>query len=194
MPQQEKGSRPACALPYELNVMGDLSADKTFFLISMAEEIFYLKITAAGAPFIVYSYGKEFKTKNYAVSAGDQLFDKTLLTEFEDGNYDIRLIRPKWFLPVFKGNKNDPPLLIRFQYEDANWNEKAKAPNLPDDISMNFINPDMQNHYKIKIVDNTYHSFEPIIKDIPNVNESRLQQLSCLIRVPIPAGTTLAYS
>ena len=37
---------------------------------------------------------------------------------------------------------------------------------------MKFINPDLKNQQKIKIVDNAYHSFEPIIKNIPNVNES----------------------
>ncbi|MEP6466727.1 MAG: hypothetical protein ABJB05_10500, partial [Parafilimonas sp.] len=39
-------------------------------------------------------------------------------------------------------------------------------------ILMKFINPDLKNQYTIRITDNTYNSFKPIIKNIPNVNES----------------------
>ena len=171
MPQQEKGSRPACALPYELDAEGDLSADKSFFLISMVVGNLYFKDQSAGCPFTIYSYGTEFKTKNYAVSAGDQLFDKTFLTEFENDNYDIRLYGPNGFYRSYKGNKNDPRISISF-FKDSNYNVGKKTYELTGRILMKFINPDLKNQQKIKIVDNAYHSFEPIIKNIPNVNES----------------------
>ena len=171
MPQQEKGSRPACALPYELDVQGDLSADKTFFLISMVVGNLYFGNRAAGSPFIIYTHGKEFKTKNYAVSAGDQLFDKTLISDFENHNYDIRLYGPNGFFRSYKGNKNDPPVLINLQYEAADFSV-TKTHRLTGGIVVKFINPDLKNNYKIKLVDNSYNSFEPIIKDIPNVNAS----------------------
>src|SRR5450432_1840065 len=146
MPQQEKGSRPACALPYELNIQGDLSRDKSFFSISMAVGNLYFKDRSAGCPFIIYTYGKEFKTKNYAVSAGDQLFDKTLMSEFENDNYDIRLYGPNGFFRSYKGNKNDPSILISF-FEDSNYNPVAKNYELTGRILMKFINPDIQNGY-----------------------------------------------
>ncbi len=171
MPQQEKGSRPACALPYELDAEGDLSADKSFFLISMVAGNLYFKDQSAGCPFTIYSYGTEFKTKNYAVSAGDQLFDKTFLTEFENDNYDIRLYGPNGFYRSYKGNKNDPPISISF-FKDSNYNADKKTHELTGGILMKFINPDLKNQYKIKVVDNVYHSFGPIVKNIPNVNES----------------------
>ena len=123
---RKKASRPACALPYELDVEGELSADKSFFLISMVVGNLYFEDQSAGCPFTIYSYGKEFKTKNYAVAAGDQLFDKTLLTEFENDNYDIRLYGPNGFYRSFKGNKNDPPILISF-FEDSNYNADKKT-------------------------------------------------------------------
>jgi phospholipase C len=177
MPQQEKGSRPACALPYELNIQGELGADKSFFSISMAVGNLYFKDRSAGCPFIIYTYGKEFKTKNYAVSAGDQLFDKTPMSEFENDNYDIRLYGPNGFFRSYKGNKNDPPILISF-FEDSNYNSVTKNYELTGRILMKFINPDLQNRYKIKIVDNVYHSFEPIVKELPNVNETAVTTIA----------------
>jgi phospholipase C len=171
MPQQEKGTRPSCALPYELNVDGGLSSDKSSFLISMQVGKIVFKNKSAGSPFTVYAYGKELKIKNYAVAAGDQLFDKTLLNEFEEGNYDIRLSGPNGFLRVFKGNKNDPPLQINFRYEDPNFDKHAE-PSYTGRIIVCFINPDLKHRYKIRIVDNAYKSYDPILKDIYNVNEN----------------------
>ena len=43
---------------------------------------------------------------------------------------------------------------------------------------MKFINPDLQNRHKIKIVDNVYHSFEPIVKELPNVNETAVTTIA----------------
>ncbi|MEP6467053.1 MAG: phospholipase C, phosphocholine-specific, partial [Parafilimonas sp.] len=115
MPQQEKGIRPACVLPYELNVDGSLSADKTFFVISMAVGNTYFKERSAGCPFTIYNYGKAFRAKNYAVAAGDQLLDEMQLSEFENESYHIQLSAPNGFLRAFKGNKDDPSLLIKFE-------------------------------------------------------------------------------
>src|SRR6185312_10866662 len=120
-------------------------------------------------PFIIYTYGKEFKTKNYAVAPGDQLFDETLLTEFENNNYDVRLHGPNGFLRSFKGNKNDPSLRISY-FEESVFNANKKNYEYTGRIFIKFINPDLQNKYKIRIVDNGYNSFKPIIKNIPNVN------------------------
>lgn len=169
MPQQEKGSRPACALPYELNVEGELAADKSFFSISMMVGNLHFGERSAGCPFTIYSNGKEFKTKNYAVAPGDQLFDETLLTEFENNNYDVRLYGPNGFLRSFKGNKSDPIVRIGY-FEESHSNGNKKNYACTGRILMKFINPDLQNKYKIRIVDNTYNSFKPIVKNIPNVN------------------------
>ncbi len=166
IPQQEKGIRPSCALPYELEVDGALSADKTFFSISMVASNVLFEDKTVGCPFTIYNYGKSFKVKNYAVAAGDQLFDKTLLSDFENDNYNIQLYGPNGFYRSFKGNKNDAPLLIDFFYEDANWNVKGTKSNFTGNILMKFINPDLQNRYSIKIVDNAYNAFAPIKKDI----------------------------
>jgi phospholipase C len=172
MPQQEKGIRPACPLPYDLSVEGALSTDKTFFSISMVASNVLFEDKTVGCPFTVYNYGKEFKVKNYAATAGDQLFDKTMLTDFENDAYNIRVYAPNGFYRSFKGDKNDPPVLITFRYDDANWNVVGKKPNYTGKIVMSFINPDLNNRYKIRIIDNAYKSFAPIEKEIPNVNES----------------------
>ncbi len=172
MPQQEKGTRPACALPYDLDVSGSLKADKSSFLISMNVGNLLFKDRSAGCPFIVYSYGREFKTKNYAVAAGDKLLDETPLSDFENDNYDICLYGPNGFYRSWRGNKNDPLLLIGFMNEESNEDPKATGGNITGRILLKFINPDLSQHPTITIVDNLYHSFEPIIKQIPNVNES----------------------
>src|SRR5690242_933154 len=150
MPQQEKGIRPACALPYELYADGELGADKTFFLISMVADNLLFEDNAAGSPFIIYSYGKELKIKNYTVSPGDQLFDKTLLNEFENDVYNIELRGPNGFFRSFKGDKNDSNLQMNFRYDDVSWNVIGKHPSFTGKIVMSFINPDLQNKAKIR--------------------------------------------
>ena len=172
IPQQEKGIRPACALPYELDVDGELSADKKSFIISMVSQNVLFGERTAGCPFIIYNYSHEFKVRNYTVVAGDQLFDETLLADFENDNYNIQLHGPNGFFRSYKGNKSDPPVLIRFHYEDLSWNSIGKKPEFTGKIWMKFINPDLQNRYSIRLVDNAYNSFKPVIKDIPNVNET----------------------
>jgi phospholipase C len=171
MPKQEPGTKPSCALPYELDVDGVVGADKTFFLISMSVSDTTFGERSAGAPFTIYTHGKDFKTKNYAVATGDQLFDETLLSDFENGNYDIRLCGPNGFFRGFKGNKNDHEVHINFRYENRNFDKPVQAENTGR-IVMSFINPDLKNKCRIKVVDNAYKSFSPMMKDILNVNET----------------------
>jgi phospholipase C len=172
MPQQEKGIRPACALPYDLSVDGALNTDKKSFLISMVVSDMLFGNKSAGCPFAVYSYGKEFTVKNYAVLPGDKLFDETSLSNFENDKYDIALYGPNGFFRSFKGDKNDAPVFIHFRYEDVNGGKAGKKPAYTGKIVMSFSNQDLKNRYTIKLVDNAYRQHEPVVKNIPNVNES----------------------
>ncbi len=76
-PRQEKGTRPACALPYELFVDGQYDASTGRFGIAFKAGNTVFGSRAAGAPFCVYAmrpYNAEtLRSWNYAVAAGDSL-------------------------------------------------------------------------------------------------------------------------
>ena len=119
IPEQERGIRPSCALPYELYADGKLSDDKKSFEIKLKAGKDVFGTDAAGSPFIVYAYGREIKVRDYALVAGDQLTDRFPLEDFADGKYDLRVYGPNGFFRAFTGNRNDPPVVIRLDYERA---------------------------------------------------------------------------
>jgi phospholipase C len=134
LPKQEKGIRDSSALPYQLLVDGQLSADKKTFNISFAagNEIFGKQ--SAGAPFSIYAPGKyvveeqintnrvfeNVKTWNYAVKAGDELKGEWPLDHFENSLYHLRVYGPNGFFREFKGDKNDAEIDITLDYERKN--------------------------------------------------------------------------
>lgn len=101
MPQQEKGTRAANALPYELYADGKINAQRQFELIlKVGNTVFGKK--SAGSPFLVYLYGKEVQVRAYAVKPGDQLkdlFDRNL---FQDNQIHIVVYGPNGFYREFK--------------------------------------------------------------------------------------------
>lgn len=127
LPRQEKGLRPACALPYELAVDGGLSADRKSLAIRFAANNQVFGARSAGAPFHVYAPGKvrglgadagrfdHGRVWAYAVSAGDQLTDQWLLGDFEAGRYHLRVHGPNGFYREFQGNAQDPALEIKLE-------------------------------------------------------------------------------
>jgi phospholipase C len=54
------------------------------------------------------------RTWSYAVTAGDQIADEWPLTQFENGVYHLRVYGPNGFFREFKGNGNDPDIVIAF--------------------------------------------------------------------------------
>ena len=58
LPQQEKGVRPSCALPYELTLDGALSEDRKSFVLQFAAGNKLFGNRAAGAPFHAYAPAK----------------------------------------------------------------------------------------------------------------------------------------
>jgi len=108
---QEKGIRPACALPYELYVDAVRSATGVEVRFSAAKSFFGDK--SAGAPFTLYAYQHDgtFKTRAYAVKAGDQISDAW------SGDYLLRVDGPNGFLRRFHGLAADPSLDVHFGYE-----------------------------------------------------------------------------
>lgn len=120
---QEKGTRPACALPYQLAVESALSNDPSTIRLSFAagKNSFLPEIAAAGAPFSVYTksaYRNERGNNwNYAVKAGDEIEDSWTIAEFENGIYDLVVNGPNGFYRRFKGTKYDPIVKIACKEE-----------------------------------------------------------------------------
>lgn len=120
---QEKGTRPACALPYHLAVESRLNANRSALILSFEAQKtpFGGKMEASGAAFNVYTAGSYLKEKQvnkaYAVRAGDQIEDQWLISGFEAGVYQLKVNGPNGFYREFKGTANDPELLVSCGYE-----------------------------------------------------------------------------
>ncbi|WP_158795567.1 phosphocholine-specific phospholipase C [Pedobacter sp. L105] len=117
-PQQEKGIRSACALPYELYVSGAFNDDRFTISFSAGNKTFGKK--SAGSPFTVYAMnpfkGETLRVWNYTVAAGDTLQDEWLTRDFEGGNYHLRVYGPNGFFREFIGATH-PQLTIECRYE-----------------------------------------------------------------------------
>lgn len=111
LPRQEKGVRPSCALPYELDVDGALGADRKSFAISFAAGRAVFGERAAGAPFHVYSPGP-MRARSYAVAPGDRIEDAWPLADFPDGAYHLCVHGPNGFFREFRGTADDPAVEI----------------------------------------------------------------------------------
>lgn len=128
MAKQEPGTRPSCALPYQLYADGKLNKDRTAFEIRFAADNKHFGAHAAGTPFNVYAPGRyrqrehnnEFenaRTWSYGLVAGDKITDSWPLNEFENDNYHLRIYGPNGFYREFKGNAHDPGLEIEVEYQ-----------------------------------------------------------------------------
>jgi phospholipase C len=124
-PMQEKGTRLACALPYQLLVDGGLNKDKTVLKVSfeVGATAFGQKDEASGSPFNVYcsnSYqGEAGRTWAYAVKAGDKIEQEWDLANFTDQTYAICVDGPNGFFRAFKGTKLDAAVNLMCSYEQS---------------------------------------------------------------------------
>ena len=155
LPKQEKGIRSACALPYELYSHCKLSKDKQSAEINFkaANKAFGKK--ASGSPFQVYAPGKYqqelVRNWNYAVTAGDELKDKWRISDFENGQYLLRVYGPNGFYREFKGSDKDPALNINCEYEKATSASQPFSGN----IIVKLFNESAQM-LNVEIIDNAY--------------------------------------
>ncbi len=108
---QEPGTRPACALPYELHANGALSADGKRFVLELAAANKLFGKRAAGAPFNIYlrnlTTGAGVQAATYTVKAGDVLKPEFPIAQFKDGRYEIEIHAPNGFYRSFSGSGND---------------------------------------------------------------------------------------
>lgn len=136
MPKQEKGTRPACALPYQL--FAECHLDKTKQYLELYLETGKgnsgQKLVPKGAPFLLYTSNKykglSGKNWNYALVAGDHLTDRLKLEHFEQLYYDLNVSAPNGFFRRFEGSKNDPPLKTSCNYERKGLLSKMPSGNM----------------------------------------------------------------
>ncbi len=92
LPQQEPGTRPARALPYELQVEGQLNASGV--------QLFFRNTGKTGAAFQVRSGDGQTGPRAYTVGAGDATSDNFAAS---GGKYDLLVYGPNGFLRSFSG-------------------------------------------------------------------------------------------
>jgi phospholipase C len=138
--RQEPGTRPSCALPYQLLVNGRLSRDKNQFEITFTNGDSAFGDRTAGAPFNVYAPGnyaradqpgrfEPVRTWAYGVRAGDTLTEVWPLHEFEQEAYHLCVYGPNGFFREFRGDASDPMVDIHFNYQDTSTNGLLQLKN-----------------------------------------------------------------
>ena len=151
IPQQEKGIRSSCALPYELYADGNINFSNKNFEINLQAKKDFLK-DATGSPFIVHARNhnkKDFSERNYALVAGDFIKDEWNTSDFNNNNYQLEVYAPNGFYRSFKGDAVDPLLEISLHYHTDLKN------SLTGNIMFKIVNHDNVNH-TIEITDNAY--------------------------------------
>jgi phospholipase C len=119
---QEPGTRPACALPYELYAEGGLNSDGARFDLRLAAGNAFFGTRAAGAPFNVYLRNLEatidgFRALTYTVRPGDEILPRFPLSLFKGGEYAIEVYGPNGFYRSFAGAGESPHVLVKADYE-----------------------------------------------------------------------------
>ncbi|REA64181.1 phospholipase C, phosphocholine-specific [Dyadobacter luteus] len=156
MPRQEKGTRPATAIPYELYATGALNSAKNAFEIQLHVGNGIFGKASAGSPFMIYAYGiKEEKVlvRNYAVKAGDTLSDSWNLSDFENGKFHLVVYGPNGFMREFVGDNSDKRIKLSTEYQ-LDKNKKATG-----NVVLKCRNVSSEP-VKIQISDNAYKALQ----------------------------------
>lgn len=156
MPQQEPGTRPSTALPYQLYANGKMSADGKALDISLEARNELFKDRSAGSPFHVYTPGKfrqrtDLRVRHYAVEAGHQVADSWAIDGFENNAYHLNICGPNGFLRGLRGSVADPLIDIQCEYVRKNG-----APT--GDLELIVTNRHAEQNYKLQFKDHAYKS------------------------------------
>jgi phospholipase C len=154
LPSQEKGTRPSSALPYELYVNGQLSADKKTFSIECKVGNDVLGKNAWGSPFNIYAHNltapEQVKTQSLAIVPGDSLQRQWKIEDFNNGQYLLRVYGPNGYFREFSGTANDAALHVSCSYE---WQPNSKK--LTGKIQLQLKNEGSAS-ITVNIVDHSY--------------------------------------
>ncbi len=123
MGTQEPGTRPSCALPYELYAEATLNstngkATHVVLECKVGNQVFGKR--SKGSPFNVYLRGFKsggLRNLSYAVAAGESVHDSWPLDAFVGGKYHIEVHGPNGFFRAFQGTANSPVSPVHCRYE-----------------------------------------------------------------------------
>ncbi|OQP62643.1 phospholipase C, phosphocholine-specific [Niastella vici] len=177
MPQQEKGIRDACAIPYELYADAALSnANRNILNLSLQVGNKVFGEQTAGSPFQVYTPGKYqqqvMHNRAYAVAAGDVVTDEWQLGDFENGIYHLQVYGPNGFFNEFKGDQHDPSgveVACKYEFDPANHNPTG---NIVLRLANTILKPaDGRGTVEFELVDNAYKTPAQQIT-VPSTNQT----------------------
>ncbi|MCZ4224108.1 phosphocholine-specific phospholipase C [Pedobacter rhodius] len=133
-PKQEPGTKPACALPYQLTADANLVGNEVELTFQSAKTLFGNETETVGAPFTMNTVtsfkGVQGKVWAYAVKAGDTLTDKINIEDFDNEAYDFRITGPNGFYRHFTGSKKNPQISIKAKPEQSGLLTKKLTGNL----------------------------------------------------------------
>ena len=117
-PQQEPGTKPACAIPYNPTVTAGLDVAGSSLSMRFALEGGMSKTKTVGVPFRVQAAVPYLpdalpgRTWNFAVRGGEPLDYSWPLNAFADGKYHVQVHGPNGFFREFKGGALEPGLQV----------------------------------------------------------------------------------
>ena len=174
LPQQEKGIKSACALPYQIYADGKLSSDKEHLILTLSAKNEFFGKKSSGSPFNILFPGKYLANKrsfenvgsrSYAVAAGNQLSETFPIRAFENGIYQLEVHGPNGFYRYLSGDAADPKLFIICEYDRPEKLINKATGNIELKIYNN-------NPYEIEITDNAYKNktLKKVLKPQATVN------------------------
>jgi phospholipase C len=193
-PQQEKGIRSACAIPYELYVNGTVENQK--FNIDFSAGNKYFGNKSAGSAFTVYALnpfkGEKLRVWDYTVSAGDTLKDEWMIEDFADGRYHLNVHGANGFFRSFKGDHSNPSIQVLCRYEQ----DKKNARKLTGNVIVTVVNNGKKQE-TVKITDVSYKSTQKSMKVLANSRASIVLDLKANFNwydftVEVDGNTTFA--
>jgi len=153
MPKQERGTRPACGIPYQLYVEGKQDKDTFRMQFTNSKDVFGER--SAGVPFIVYDMTDNAPSRNYVALPGDDLADEWNIKN----NYHFRVYGPNGFYREFTGSKIDPMAEVACTYPQKTGTKKPSG-----NVELQIKNASAQDQVVI-ITDNSYKA-KPITQTI----------------------------
>jgi phospholipase C len=154
LPRQEPGTRPSCALPYELAADAKLDAGRKQIQLKLEARNTLFGPASAGSAFTAYAWTREgLKTRNYAVAAGGMVEDSWPIDLFGTDGYRIRVHGPNGFFREFKGDVKDPQARIEF---DPMLPHGKRAPVICNEVGVLVDNRNFATPVRLLIQDESY--------------------------------------
>jgi len=142
---QEKGTKPSCAIPYDIDVNLEMNSDRIQVVFEIAGKL--PKTKNVGVPFQVISHTSFGSTQekgrvwNFAVRAGEPLRYEWMLADFNEERYLLEVHGPNGFYRIFQGP-------LKSNISDI----RVKSKNPVSGFIMEILNPKLN----LKISDPSY--------------------------------------